>query len=210
MASISERLKSLGVNLGGGALTQSRKSAKHPIESLIEGQTQDTPFGDAFVVDEFFPRDHLHGETTLRFPQLLDRVAAYAKDSRLTAIDAEGFLFLDTETTGLAGGTGTYAFLVGVGRFEQGGFRQQQFFLRDPIEEPALLSALESFALPASAIVSFNGKSFDWQRGDVMAVPCWRPIVHEIHESAILFSATDEPVQRLCGYLREERSGPVP
>jgi uncharacterized protein YprB with RNaseH-like and TPR domain len=161
MASISDRLKSLGVNLGGQGLTQSRKSAKHPIESLIEGQIEDTPFGEAFVVDEFFPSEHLHGEAELRFPPVLDRVAAYAKDERLTSIDSEGFLFLDTETTGLAGGTGTYAFLVGVGRFEQGGFRQQQFFLRDPIEEPALLSALESFAAPANAIVSFNGKSYD-------------------------------------------------
>ena len=50
-----------------------------------------------------------------------------------------------------------------------------------------------------------DGKSFDWKRGDVVAVPCWRPVVHEAHEDAILFSASDEPVQRLCGYLREER-----
>ena len=54
-----------------------------------------------------------------------------------------------------------------------------------------------------------DGKSFDWQRGDVLAVPCWRPVVHEIHEDAILFSASDEPVQRLCGYLREERGEAV-
>ena len=55
-----------------------------------------------------------------------------------------------------------------------------------------------------------DGKAFDWQRGDVVAVPCWRPIVHEAQEDAILFSATDEPVQRLCGYLREERGDPSP
>jgi gentisate 1,2-dioxygenase len=50
-----------------------------------------------------------------------------------------------------------------------------------------------------------DGKVFHWQRGDVVAVPCWRPVVHEADDHAILFSATDEPVQRLCGYLREER-----
>lgn len=53
-----------------------------------------------------------------------------------------------------------------------------------------------------------DDKVFDWKRGDVIAVPCWRPLVHEVHEHAILFSATDEPVQRLCGYLREERGEP--
>jgi hypothetical protein len=70
-------------------------------------------------------------------------------------------LFLDTETTGLSGGSGTYAFLIGVGRFQDKEFIQRQFFLRDPIEEPAMLSALENFAAPADALVTFNGKSFD-------------------------------------------------
>jgi gentisate 1,2-dioxygenase len=50
-----------------------------------------------------------------------------------------------------------------------------------------------------------DGETFAWRRGDVFAVPCWRPVVHEASDDAILFSATDEPVQRFCGYLREER-----
>ena len=161
MTSLSERLKSLGVNLGGETLSSAPKRVDFPIEKVIEGQTQDTPFGEAFVVEEYFASDHLHGESILRFPPELDRVAAWARDVRLASIEAPGFLFLDTETTGLAGGSGTYAFLVGVGRFEDEGFRQMQFFLRDPIEEAALLAALESFAAPSDAIVTFNGKSFD-------------------------------------------------
>jgi gentisate 1,2-dioxygenase len=52
---------------------------------------------------------------------------------------------------------------------------------------------------------TIDGKTFEWRRGDVFVVPCWRPVVHEANEDAILFSATDEPVQRFCGYLREER-----
>jgi gentisate 1,2-dioxygenase len=50
-----------------------------------------------------------------------------------------------------------------------------------------------------------DGKAMEWERGDVVVVPCWRPVVHEAADDAILFSATDEPVQRFCGYLREER-----
>lgn len=77
----------------------------------------------------------------------------------------EAFAFLDTETSGMAGGTGTYAFLVGVGRFEKSAsgrtFRLLQFFMRDPGEEPALLEALAEFLAPCSALVTYNGKAFD-------------------------------------------------
>ncbi|MPY68654.1 MAG: cupin domain-containing protein [Alphaproteobacteria bacterium] len=53
-----------------------------------------------------------------------------------------------------------------------------------------------------------DGKVLDWARGDVFVVPCWRPVEHEASSDAILFSATDEPLQRACGYLREERGLP--
>lgn len=50
-----------------------------------------------------------------------------------------------------------------------------------------------------------DGTVLEWSRGDVFVVPCWRPVEHEASADAVLFSATDEPVQRACGYLREER-----
>ncbi|MBK9780148.1 MAG: ribonuclease H-like domain-containing protein [Anaerolineales bacterium] len=71
------------------------------------------------------------------------------------------FAFLDTETSGISGGTGTYAFLVGAARFVDGKFTLQQFFLRDPSEEPAMLEALINFLAPCEGLVTFNGKSFD-------------------------------------------------
>ncbi len=62
----------------------------------------------------------------------------------------------------MAGGTGTYAFLVGAARFVEGGeLVLQQFFMRDPAEEPALLDALARFLAPAQALVTYNGKAFD-------------------------------------------------
>ncbi|MDH4209127.1 MAG: GNAT family N-acetyltransferase, partial [Anaerolineae bacterium] len=69
--------------------------------------------------------------------------------------------FLDVETTGLAGGAGTYAFLVGLGWFEGGDFRLRQLFMRDYSEERALISLLEDTLASLSGIVSFNGKAFD-------------------------------------------------
>ena len=161
MPSISDRLKALGVDLGGESLKPAKRSKRVPIEEVVDGELQSTPFGDAFVVDQLFSPDYVHGSKPLRFPPALDKVAAWARDARIAAIEPSGFLFLDTETTGLASGSGTFAFLVGGGRFEEGGFRHLQFFLRDPIEEPALLSALEAFAAPCDALVTFNGKAFD-------------------------------------------------
>jgi len=70
-------------------------------------------------------------------------------------------LFLDTETTGLSGGTGTYVFLIGAARFINGEFVLRQFFLQDLHQERALLQALDQFAQGCTGIVSFNGKCFD-------------------------------------------------
>lgn len=79
----------------------------------------------------------------------------------LTDADIGDLLFLDTETTGLAGGTGTLAFLIGIGFRHQRGFRLQQFFLHRPDAEPALLEQLAQTIARFPAVVTFNGKSFD-------------------------------------------------
>src|SRR5579872_4480144 len=76
--------------------------------------------------------------------------------------DTDRWLFLDTETTGLAGGSGTYAFLVGIAWWEGGGLEIEQFFLREYSEERALLFALRERIAEHPVVVTFNGKSFDW------------------------------------------------
>jgi hypothetical protein len=88
-------------------------------------------------------------------------IAEWARQPRVADVESGAFAFLDTETTGLAGGTGTYAFLVGVGRYDGEVFRLTQFFMRDPAEESALLAALTELLQPCQALVTFNGKAFD-------------------------------------------------
>jgi uncharacterized protein YprB with RNaseH-like and TPR domain len=78
------------------------------------------------------------------------------------ANDPSQWLFLDTETTGLAGGSGTYAFLVGVAWWDSGGLQVEQFFMRDFAEEHSLLLALDERMAERRVLVTFNGKSFDW------------------------------------------------
>jgi uncharacterized protein YprB with RNaseH-like and TPR domain len=72
-----------------------------------------------------------------------------------------GLLFLDLETTGLVGGAGTYAFLVGCGWFEGGTFRVRQFLMSSVTGERGLLRALSDLGRAAGTVVSYNGKSFD-------------------------------------------------
>jgi hypothetical protein len=76
--------------------------------------------------------------------------------------DPRQWLFLDTETTGLSGGTGTYAFLVGLAWWEAGGLEVEQFFMRDLNEEWPVLAALAERLEKRRVLVTFNGKSFDW------------------------------------------------
>jgi uncharacterized protein YprB with RNaseH-like and TPR domain len=160
MASLSQRLKALGVQLGTQSVPAPQKRANHPIESVLDGRVIDTDFGEAYIVERVIPAEEKYGRDPLRFPASLIKVAAWAGDARLALVDPQRFLFLDTEATGLYG-SGTLAFLVGVGRFEESGFRQTQFFLREPIEERAMLDALNRMLLPGDALVTFNGKSFD-------------------------------------------------
>jgi len=91
--------------------------------------------------------------------QALDLLAPGAADS---VCDTEKWLFLDTETTGLAGGTGTYAFLVGLAWWEQGSLVVEQYFMRDHGEEPSLLLGILDHFARRPVLITFNGKSFDW------------------------------------------------
>lgn len=160
MPSLSDRLKALGVQIGAKDLAPQPKREEHPIHTVVGGEARQTEFGEAFVIERFMPTEEPHGMAPLRFPATLEKLAAWAEDTRVALLPAERFLFLDTETTGVWG-TGTMAFLVGTGRFEAGGFRQVQYFLREPIEERAMLEALNASVSGEDALVTFNGKSFD-------------------------------------------------
>ena len=84
-------------------------------------------------------------------------------DPRAAAVPdwASHVVFFDVETTGLSGGAGMLAFLVGCGWFEDGGFKVRQFLLGTASGERALLDALGSLFDEASLVVTFNGRTFD-------------------------------------------------
>jgi uncharacterized protein YprB with RNaseH-like and TPR domain len=146
--------------------TQPRRPTRtqsQPIEELVGGEVVLTEHGSCVVVDLLYPQGHRHGhvDITDALVQDPDTVAGIGRDPGLSTLDLQASAFLDVETTGLAGGAGTYAFLVGIGWFEGQEFRLRQVFMRDYSEEPALVSVLEETLAPLSGIISFNGKAFD-------------------------------------------------
>lgn len=111
-------------------------------------------------------REHAHGAWRLDAALAADAntLALLAKDDALGSLDLRDALFLDTETTGLSGGAGTYVFLVGLGAFTERGFEVWQGFLEDPAAERALLAETAERIARAPLLVTFFGKSFDRHR----------------------------------------------
>jgi uncharacterized protein YprB with RNaseH-like and TPR domain len=91
-----------------------------------------------------------------------NRDETFSMRTRTALADPSKWLFLDTETTGLAGGTGTYAFLIGLAWWDAGALQVEQFFMRDFGEEHAILHELAARIAERPVLVTFNGKSFDW------------------------------------------------
>jgi uncharacterized protein YprB with RNaseH-like and TPR domain len=162
-ADLSEQLRRLGLSRGARQVQPRRRRKERAIEALLPGEVVDADLGSFFLYREPYVLEYRHGHHTLS--ELLSHSPAgpalLARDERLARVDYRRMAFVDTETTGLAGGTGTYAFLVGVGLFEGEQFTIHQFFMRDYHEEPAQLAALGELLDGLEAVVSFNGKSFD-------------------------------------------------
>lgn len=139
--------------------------------SLEGAALVDGPLGPALVVDRVFEAGEWYGRLRVREAMVTpDDVALLSgascspsdrRDGRRSG-DSDGpVLFLDLETTGLSGGAGTVAFLVGCGRFVDGAFVTRQFLLPGFAAERVLLAAVAAYADAAGAMVTYNGKSFD-------------------------------------------------
>lgn len=155
-----DRLKSAGYKTAAD-IPQPKVEPRYEIDDVVAGMFLPTPLGDVFVSEQSFAQDYHYGNSRIVSSLPLSLISEWAKDPRIADLPLSAFAFLDTETSGLMGGTGTYAFLVGVARFIDGQFVLKQFFMHDPAEEAALLEGLAHFLAPARALVTFNGKAFD-------------------------------------------------
>ncbi len=182
---IRDRLRRLGVHKGAADLkpatargdSPSRRESPHaasndqpPVSAPLWNLEQQTAFGVAYLRRTVYPAQHRHGgwmlQQALDHPQrVLERLNGGAP------VDLRRAVFLDTETTGLAGGAGTLVFLVGLGYFAAGpagsaepeidSFIVDQYFLHEPAQEAAMLAALDAHLSGRQSLVTFNGRGFD-------------------------------------------------
>lgn len=138
------------------------RPARYFVEELVSGSVVETRAGAHFQTEKLYERHRRHGSfdisNLIELPEdLLDALSGGA----IPRSHPTKWAFLDTETTGLAGGAGTYAFLIGVGSIDERGFHVRQFFMRDFGDEPSLLEALADHLAQFDVLVTYNGKAYD-------------------------------------------------
>jgi len=154
-ADLLERLRRLGLYKHPRPRPASVADTGHfALEAL------NTPLGNAYRQRHIYPPDHCHGKRTLGTALGLSPQQLAGLTGRSTPT-LDRAIFVDLETTGLSGAAGTFAFLIGLGYVEDGHFVVEQFFLRDPAEEAAMLFEVARRLRQQLAIVSFNGRAFD-------------------------------------------------
>lgn len=140
-----------------------RVEGEFEVDRVIPGERIGDESDGFYLVRQDFPFEYEHGVTPLGAALSANarQIAVSAADDELHAFDPRTAIFVDTETTGLMGGTGTVLFLVGVGYFTETSFRLDQCFMRDYDDEEPMLAFLDDLFSRAETLVSYNGKTFD-------------------------------------------------
>jgi uncharacterized protein len=146
-----------------GANSSAQRRRATPLEDIVAGEEVQTSHGSLFVSRSTLKAGDLHGQARVCDMACASMGAtAFLSGHRITPdMSIDDGLFLDTETTGLMGGTGTFPFLIGLGWFEASSFVTCQLFARDFSEEGAMLRYLSDIASNKRFLVTFNGKAYD-------------------------------------------------
>lgn len=131
------------------------------IEEYVDGRVQKNAWGEFFLARQALPFGRPYGKFRIGDLAAADLTSLNLLLESAVLPEPAQLVYLDTETTGLAGGTGTCAFLIGIGAVEGSQFVVRQFFLRDYPEEKAALAALAEALQSFQGVVTFNGKTFD-------------------------------------------------
>jgi len=159
MPSLVERLGNLGIKKGS-QINHPQKNQYLSLEEVLNATAKENQSGKVLIVEKTYPYGYRHGEVEFVKEVDTDFIHQAGKIQNETSA-LEKLVFLDTETTGLSGGTGTLAFLIGIAWFNNDGFKLVQLVIDDPSEEPAMLLELANLIEGKEAVVTYNGKSFD-------------------------------------------------
>ena len=154
------------------------------VADALGGTWRETEAGRFLVVDRTYAAGHRHGHMAVAdaVPPAADLWPALETLAGSFVVPGPRALFLDLETTGLAGGAGTYAFLVGCGWFEAGGgFHVRQWVLTSFAGERALLAGVAQRVAEADGLITYNGRTFDVplleSRFLLHRMPAWLEVV---------------------------------
>jgi uncharacterized protein len=158
LAALRERITAIAQRHSSLASVASGRAFPYPARGGGQGGGQlpancveeETPFGPVVARREWLPDD------------AGVEVAALSTCLGFAPDELRHPLFLDTETTGLSGGTGTVAFLIGLAWRDGDGVMLVQYFLTDFDRENALLWAVGQYVQHAGVLVTYNGRTFDW------------------------------------------------
>jgi uncharacterized protein len=129
------------------------------IEEVLSGEVVHTERGEHFETERFWEPHRRHGSLGVGDLALLpDDLLSALSEGVIAAAPPASWAFLDTETTGLGG---AYAFLIGIGSIDSGGFRLRQFFLRDESEEASALTRVAEYLSRFDVLITYNGKAYD-------------------------------------------------
>lgn len=133
------------------------------MHEFVEGEYVNTVFGDIFVGKVRYVKTHQHGNVSLASITDIsdDWLSRWGKFPSPRKFNHRKTVFVDTETSGLAGGGGTLAFLIGIGYYYRNEFRVEQFFADSHSREEGMLDLVADFLKPFDTLVTFNGKTFD-------------------------------------------------
>jgi tetratricopeptide (TPR) repeat protein len=169
---LTARLRSI-VRSGGAApreLTSEPDTGRYDatldldrVADVLGGRVIHNSFGRAVAIDRRYESDRHHGASRVGDCELCDGDGLRLLDPGLQPPDGCGTksVFLDLETTGISGGAGTVAFLVGCAWFDLGALQVRQFLLTSFAAERALLAAAAEVFDETSLLVTYNGKTFD-------------------------------------------------
>ena len=200
------------------------KAALAPPSRVWQGEShlpfveRETLQGPLWV--RFWEAPHGHfvgrGDITAAYDCNMRMLALLALDPSLESLDPAKALYLDTETTGLSGGTGTLPFLIGLGYFrENGRFCVEQLMLRHLDQEQAMLGRVAELWREASMLVTYNGKSFDVPLIRTRNVMCQLPelqtlphldllhVARRIHKARLVHCDLAHVEARVLGFERE-------
>lgn len=132
------------------------------VQEWMCGQEVETAFGRHLETEKLYEKHRMHGSADIgALSDLPMDLFESVSSTPIAQAPPTEWAFLDTETTGLAGGTGTCAFLIGIGRITPEGFRVRQFFMRDYGEEASALDAVARHLAGFRVMVTYNGRTYD-------------------------------------------------